>query len=57
MIIFAILVVSAFGIFNIIIMMTVMEKKKDIAILKTVGYEDSVSLAILILYSQRIIIQ
>jgi lipoprotein-releasing system permease protein len=39
MIVFAILVVSAFGIFNII-MMTVMEKKKDIAILKTVGYED-----------------
>jgi lipoprotein-releasing system permease protein len=56
MIIFAILVVSAFGIFNII-MMTAMQKKKDIAILKTVGYEDNVSLAILILYSQRIIIQ
>nr|BAU79762.1 putative ABC transporter [uncultured Aquificaceae bacterium] len=40
MIVFAILVVSAFGIFNII-MMTVMEKKKDIAILKAVGYEES----------------
>lgn len=39
MIVFAILVVSAFGIFNII-MMTVMEKKKDIAILKAVGYEE-----------------
>ncbi len=39
MIVFAILVVSAFGIFNIIMMM-VMEKKKDIAILKAVGFED-----------------
>lgn len=39
MIVFAILVVSAFGIFNII-MMTVLEKKKDIAILKAIGYED-----------------
>lgn len=39
MIVFAILVVSAFGIFNII-MMTVMEKKKDIAILKAVGYQE-----------------
>lgn len=38
MIVFAILVVSAFGIFNII-MMTVLEKKKDIAILKALGYE------------------
>ncbi len=33
----AILVVSAFGIFNIL-MMTVLEKKKDIAILKAMGY-------------------
>lgn len=39
MIVFAILVVSAFGIFNII-MMTVMEKRRDIAILKALGYED-----------------
>jgi len=39
MIVFAILVVSAFGIFNII-MMTVLEKKRDIAILKALGYED-----------------
>lgn len=39
MIVFAILVVSAFGIFNII-MMTVLEKKRDIAILKAIGYED-----------------
>ncbi len=38
-IVFSILVVSAFGIFNII-MMTVLEKKKDIAILKAIGYED-----------------
>ncbi|MCX8028019.1 MAG: ABC transporter permease [Thermodesulfovibrionales bacterium] len=38
-IVFAILVVSAFGIFNII-MMTVMEKRRDIAILKALGYED-----------------
>ncbi len=38
-IVFAILVVSAFGIFNII-MMTVLEKKKDIAILKAMGYEN-----------------
>lgn len=38
MIVFAILVVSAFGIFNII-MMIVMEKKKDIAILMAMGYE------------------
>lgn len=37
-IVFAILVVSAFGIFNII-MMIVMEKKKDIAILMAIGYE------------------
>lgn len=36
-IVFAILVVSAFGIFNIM-MMTVLEKKKDIAILKAIGY-------------------
>lgn len=40
MIVFAILVVSAFGIFNII-MMTVLEKKKDIAILKALGYDNS----------------
>jgi len=40
MIIFAILIVSAFGIFNIM-MMTVLEKKKDIAIMKAIGYEDS----------------
>lgn len=40
MIVFAILVVSAFGIFNII-MMIVMEKKKDIAILMAMGYEKS----------------
>ncbi len=33
----AILVVSAFGIFNIL-MMTVLEKKRDIAILKAMGY-------------------
>lgn len=39
MIVFAILIVSAFGIFNIM-MMTVLEKKKDIAILKAIGYED-----------------
>lgn len=40
MIVFAILVVSAFGIFNII-MMIVMEKKKDIAILMAMGYDKS----------------
>jgi lipoprotein-releasing system permease protein len=39
MIVFAILVVSAFGIFNIM-MMTVLEKKRDIAILKAMGFED-----------------
>jgi len=39
MIVFAILVVSAFGIFNII-MMTVLEKKREIAILKALGYEN-----------------
>lgn len=39
MIVFAILVVSAFGIFNII-MMTVLEKKRDIAIFKALGYEN-----------------
>lgn len=39
MIVFAILIVSAFGIFNIM-MMTVLEKKRDIAILKAMGYED-----------------
>lgn len=39
MIVFAILIVSAFGIFNIM-MMTVLEKKKDIAILKAIGYTD-----------------
>ncbi len=33
----AILIVSAFGIFNIL-MMTVLEKKRDIAILKAIGY-------------------
>ena len=38
-IVFSILVVSAFGIFNII-MMTVLEKKKDIAILKAIGYSN-----------------
>ncbi len=37
MIVFAILTVSAFGIFNII-MMTVLEKKRDIAILMAIGY-------------------
>lgn len=37
-VIFAILTVSGFGIFNII-MMTVLEKKRDIAILKAMGYE------------------
>lgn len=37
-VIFAILSVSGFGIFNII-MMTVLEKKRDIAILKAMGYE------------------
>lgn len=40
MIVFSILLVSAFGIFNIM-MMTVLEKKRDIAILKAVGYEDN----------------
>lgn len=39
-IVFAILVVSAFGIFNIM-MMTVLEKKREIAILKAMGYESS----------------
>lgn len=39
MIVFAILIVSAFGIFNII-MMTVLEKKRDIAILKALGYDN-----------------
>lgn len=39
MIVFAILVVSAFGIFNII-MMTILEKKREIAILKAIGYEN-----------------
>ncbi len=38
-IVFSILIVSAFGIFNII-MMTVLEKKRDIAILKAMGYEN-----------------
>ncbi len=37
-VIFAILTVSGFGIFNII-MMTVLEKRRDIAILKAMGYE------------------
>ncbi|HIP42859.1 MAG TPA: ABC transporter permease [Aquifex aeolicus] len=37
-VVFAILLVSGFGIFNII-MMTVLEKKRDIAILKAMGYE------------------
>ncbi|MCX8076719.1 MAG: ABC transporter permease [Aquificaceae bacterium] len=37
MIVFAILLVSAFGIFNII-MMTVLEKKRDIAILMAIGF-------------------
>lgn len=37
MIVFAILTVSAFGIFNII-MMTVLEKRKDIAILMAMGF-------------------
>ncbi|MEN3029072.1 MAG: ABC transporter permease [Aquificaceae bacterium] len=37
MIVFAILLVSAFGIFNII-MMTVLEKKRDIAILMAMGF-------------------
>lgn len=37
LIVFAILLVSAFGIFNII-MMTVLEKKRDIAILMAMGY-------------------
>ncbi len=37
MIVFAILTVSAFGIFNII-MMTVLEKKRDIAILMAMGF-------------------
>ncbi|MEN2986119.1 MAG: ABC transporter permease [Thermodesulfovibrionaceae bacterium] len=40
MIVFAIITVSAFGIFNII-MMTVFEKKRDIAILKAIGYRNS----------------
>ncbi len=38
MIVFSILTVSAFGIFNII-MFTVLEKKKDIAILMAMGFE------------------
>jgi len=37
MIVFAVIVVSAFGIFNII-MMTVMEKRKEIAILMAMGF-------------------
>ncbi|GAB6065051.1 ABC transporter permease [Aquifex pyrophilus] len=37
-VVFAILLVSGFGIFNII-MMTVMEKRREIAILKAMGYE------------------
>uniref|UniRef100_A0A832GPP0 ABC transporter permease n=1 Tax=Caldimicrobium thiodismutans TaxID=1653476 RepID=A0A832GPP0_9BACT len=37
MIVFAVVLVSAFGIFNII-MMTVMEKRKEIAILMAMGY-------------------
>lgn len=37
-VIFAILIVSGFGIFNIV-MMTVLEKKRDIAILKAMGYD------------------
>ncbi len=48
MIVFAILVVSAFGIFNII-MMTVLEKKRDIAILKALGYEDREVIKIFVL--------
>ncbi len=38
MIVFAILTVSGFGIFNIMLM-TVMEKRREIAILKAIGYE------------------
>lgn len=37
LVVFSVLLVSAFGIFNII-MMTVLEKKKDIAILMAMGY-------------------
>ncbi|AAC06608.1 ABC transporter permease [Aquifex aeolicus] len=37
-VVFSILLVSGFGIFNII-MMTVMEKRREIAILKAMGYE------------------
>jgi len=37
-VVFSLLLVSAFGIFNII-MMTVMEKRREIAILKAMGYE------------------
>jgi len=39
-VVFSILLVSGFGIFNII-MMTVMEKRREIAILKAMGYEKS----------------
>ncbi len=38
-VVFAILAVSGFGIFNIV-MMTVMEKRRDIAILKAMGYNE-----------------
>ncbi len=52
-IVFAVLVVSAFGIFNII-MMTVLEKKKDIAILKAIGYNNKD--IVIIFISQGLII-
>ncbi len=52
-IVFSVLVVSAFGIFNII-MMTVLEKKKDIAILKAIGYDNKD--IVIIFISQGLII-
>lgn len=49
MIVFAIITVSAFGIFNII-MMTVMEKRKEIAILMAMGYS-SRDITLIFLYT------
>lgn len=48
MVVGAILLVSAFGIFNIL-MMTVLEKQRDIAILKAMGYSSSDIVAIFLL--------
>ncbi len=53
MIVFAIITVSAFGIFNII-MMTVMEKRKEIAILMAMGYTPR-DITIIFLFSGLII--